>query len=82
MCCRAVEKRVFGEHPIALIHQFQRLGIHTNRRVIQRRPADLQQLALLGEAEIRAIPVDHRLAFGRAHLGVFSLENVTCLQPL
>lgn len=48
------KERVFREHPIDLIHQFQRLSIHTNRHVIQRRPANLQQFALAGQTEVRS----------------------------
>ena len=63
----AAEERVFGEHTINLIHQFQCPLIHANLHVIHRRPADLQQLALLGQAQICAVTIDHRFAFRRAH---------------
>ena len=52
------EERVFREDPINLVHQFQRLSIHTDWRVIKRRPANLQQLALLGQAQVCAVSVD------------------------
>tara|TARA_R100000935_G_scaffold57093_1_gene90301 strand:- start:352 stop:651 length:300 start_codon:yes stop_codon:yes gene_type:complete len=57
------EDRFFCEDPINLVHQFQRLSIHTDRRGIKRRPANLQQLALLGQAQVCAASVDQRLAF-------------------
>ena len=44
----AAEEPVFGEHAVDLVHQLKGLCIHTNRRVLQRRPAGLQQLALTG----------------------------------
>ena len=63
----AAEERILREHAVDLVHHFQRLSIHTNGHVIQRRPADLQQFALAGQAQIRVIPIDHRFAFVRAH---------------
>ena len=63
----AAEERILREHAVDLRHQFQRLSIHTNGHVIQRRPADIQQFTLAGQAQIRVIPIDHRFAFVRAH---------------
>lgn len=63
----AAEERMLREHAVDLVHQFQRLSIHTNRHVMQRRPADLEQLALLCQAQVGVIPVDYRFVFTRAH---------------
>jgi hypothetical protein len=61
------EEQILREHAVDLVHHFLRLSIHTKGHVIQRRPADLQQFALAGQAQIRVIPIDHRFAFVRAH---------------
>jgi len=63
----AAKERVFREDPINLVHQFQCLSFHTDRRIVKRRPANLKQLALLGQAQVCAVSVDQRLAFGRAY---------------
>ena len=49
------EERILRERAVDFVHQFQRLSIHTNGHVVQRRPADLQQFALAGQAQIRVI---------------------------
>lgn len=63
----AAQEQVFEEHSIDLVHQLQRLGIYTDWRAIQPRSADLQRLALLGQAQACAIPIDRRLASGWVH---------------
>jgi len=59
----AAKDRVFGEHPINLMHQFKCLGIHHNRRAIDRRTADL----VARQAKVCVVFTDHLAAFRRAH---------------
>ena len=63
----AAEERVFDEHPVDLFHQRQRVRGDANRRVVERRPAEPYQLALLTDTELRVVPLDHRAFLLRAH---------------
>ena len=45
------------------MHQINRRLIKANRRVIDRRPADLEQLALARQAQIGILFADHLAAF-------------------
>lgn len=56
----AAEERIFGEHPIDLFHHRQRVCVDPEGRVIERRPAEPHQLALLADTELRVVPLDHR----------------------
>jgi hypothetical protein len=57
------KERVFGEHPINLMHQRKCLSIHPNWYVIDRRTADLEQLTLARQAQFYIIFADHLAAF-------------------
>lgn len=59
----ASEERVFGEHPINLMHQLKRLSLHPNWCVIDRRAADLEQLTLARQAQFCVLLPDHLAAF-------------------
>jgi len=63
----AAKDRVFRKYPVNLMHQRKCLGIHHNRRVIDRRTADLEQLTLARQAQFYIIFTDHLAAFRRAH---------------
>ena len=63
----AAEERVFDEDPVDFTHWLPGLGIHADRLAVERCPANLEQLRLLRRIQIRAIPIDHRITFGRAH---------------
>ena len=50
------------------LHQLQRLRADPNRRVVERRPAQLQQLALATNAEVGMVAADKGLLLSGAHL--------------
>ena len=58
----APKERVFGEHPIDLMHQLKRLCVHPNWCVIDRRTADLEQFTLTRQAQFCILFPDHLAA--------------------
>lgn len=63
----AAEERIFGEHPIDLFHHRQRACVDPDGRVIEHRPAEPHQLALLADTEVRMVPINHRAFLLGAH---------------
>lgn len=61
------KERILRKYPINLIHQFKRLSIHPNGCIVDRRTADLEQLALARKAQIGVFFTDHLAAFAQAH---------------
>ena len=59
----AAKERVLRKDPINLVHQINRGLIKANGRVVDRRPADLEQLALARQAQICIFFADHIAAF-------------------
>ena len=53
------EERVFGKHAIDLFYLRQRLGIDPDRHVVERESAEPRQLALLADAQLGMITLDH-----------------------
>jgi hypothetical protein len=49
------KERVFRKYPIDLMHQLKRLSIHPNWGVIDRGAADLEQLALARQTQVRVL---------------------------
>ena len=59
--------RVFRKYPVNLVHQINRGLIKADRRVIDRRSADLGPLALPRQVKVGVVLTDHLAAFRRAH---------------
>ena len=59
----APKERLFGEHPIDLMHQLKRLCVQPNWCVIDRRTADLEQFTLTRQAQLCALFTDRLAAF-------------------
>ena len=63
----AAEERIPGERLVDRRHYGQRLVVDSNRCVVESRPAQLHQFALMVDAQIGVITVDHHFLLGGAH---------------
>ena len=61
------EERIFGEDPINLLHHSQRVRVDADRHVVEGRPAQPHQFALLADTQRRVISIDHGAFLAGAH---------------
>ncbi|MEP2762301.1 MAG: hypothetical protein ABJP66_24875 [Hyphomicrobiales bacterium] len=55
----AAKERILREQPFYLFHHCQRVRINPNRCLIKGRPAELHQFALLADAQLVVVALDH-----------------------
>lgn len=62
----ATEEGIGREDLVDLRDQLQHLGADLDRRVVERRPVEIQQLVLATDADIGMVTTNERLFLGRA----------------